>query len=134
MIKHIIFILIELLYINILSLPLVWEINNDKKGDKDKTLDVFKRGAIMAICALIVFLIGLTGLTQHGFLPSILMSIAMHFLIFDYLMAATLGHSDWFSYLGDGMIDNIYYWRTLNPWARFAVRMGVFALALIIYF
>jgi hypothetical protein len=132
--KQIFFILIELLYLNILSLPLVWEINNDRKGDKDKTLDVFKRGILAVFCALIVFLIGLTGLPQHTYLSAFCMSIAIHFLIFDYLMAATLGHGDWFSYLGDGPIDNIHYWRTLKPWGRFAVRMAVLALAVIFYF
>ncbi len=133
--KEAIFILFEVIYLNILTLPMAWEINNDKKGDFDKVRDVVVRGILAIACGIVVFLLGLTGLPHHGIIQSVLMSIAIHFMMFDYLIAATLGHKDWFGYLGEkGPVDNIYYWRTLTPWGRFLVRMIWLAITIIIYF
>lgn len=110
--------------------PFIWERWDDRKGDFNKTRDVFIRIAIAAGASIFCWLI-----TAHSLFSAALMCFAIFFLLFDYAMAAKLGHKDWFSYLGEsGPVDNIKFWRNMHPGWRFAIRMGVMAIAIVIYF
>lgn len=129
-------VIFELTSLFILCFPLFWELEDDKKGDSNKAMDVVVRTIIAAISALMVYLLGLFGLMeQHGALQAFVLSLSIHFLIFDYAIAALLGHKDWFSYLGKkGVIDNLKGWKGMKPALRFTIRMIVFAIALVFYF
>jgi len=63
------------------------------------------------------------------------MCFALFFMIFDYLIATRFApQGQWFEYGGkSGWFDNIAMWKNLNPWAKFAARLIVFAGALIYY-
>jgi len=73
---------------------------------------------------------------------TIFMALSIHFLVFDYLIAATLKRnnvinpqSNWFNYLGkSSWIDTRKWWIACGPWVRFGIRLAVFAIALLIYF
>lgn len=134
-----IIITLSILSFVVLIIPTVWEVQDDSQGDFNKKEDVYYR-------ALMGFAVSLVGLLPHtegtfwfcvwvvsrGFI----LSMAMHFFVFDYWIAYRLGHyKDWFSYLGQkGKIDNIPFWRGLNPWLRLVVRSVVLIVALVLYF
>lgn len=128
-------VLIELLCIIMLCIPLIWELKDDDKGDTTHRRDVFWRGAIMFAVSLMVWGISHHSGLKHGFSDSFYMSFSIFFLMFDYAIAAVLGHDDWFTYLGhESKIDQISWWRNMNPWLRFIIKMANFSVALIVYF
>jgi hypothetical protein len=113
----------------ILFAPYVWETIDDRKGDLNKKVDVLWRVLIGATASILVW-----QLTYHSLIGCAFMCFAIFFLLFDYTIATVLGRPDPFSYMGyKGVIDNISFWRKMNPWTRFAVRFTIFAVALIIY-
>jgi hypothetical protein len=125
------------LTISILSLfaPLVWESFDDSKGDHNKAQDVFLRCMIGLVAALVnFFLIG------KPILDSFILSMAIHFMFFDYLINIILYKNDvidyanWFSHTGKkGVIDNVPFWKNMNPWTKLYVRVGVLIAAIVIY-
>lgn len=126
----------EIICFLILFSPYVWEVLNDRYGDLDKKLDVALRIAIDTVASIVCWYF-----TGHSLFAAGLMCFAIFFLLFDYTIAAILVKnkvirpSQWFSYMGEsGDIDNIPWWRNMNPWWRFAIRFSVFAVTLIIYF
>lgn len=126
----------EIICFLILFAPYVWEVLNDRYGDLDKKLDVALRIAIGTVASIICWYF-----TGHSFFAAGFMCFAIFFLLFDYTIAAILVKnkvirpSKWFEYMGEsGDIDNIQWWRSMNPYLRFATRFAVFAVALIIYF
>lgn len=123
-----------------LAAPLVWELHNDRFGDDhlsrgvfkvmSKRLDVWTRVVIAVLVSLINHYIA-----GASIVASIILSGAIHFFIFDYAIAALLGRSNWFEYLGEkSIVDNVSFWRGISPEARFVIRLLVLALALVIYF
>lgn len=125
------------LIISILSLfaPVTWECLDDSKGDHNKAQDVFLRFLIGLVAALInFFLIG------KPIVDSFLLSMAIHFLLFDYAINIILykrgiiDYANWFSHTGKkGVIDNIGFWKRMNPWTKLWVRVGVLVVAILIY-
>lgn len=127
---------IEILVFCFLFAPYLFEVWNDREGDLNKVLDVFVRIAISVIVCVINYLA-----TSHPFFASGLMCFAIFFLLFDYTINAILirnkviDSNDFFSYMGKkGDVDNIKFWRNMHPGWRFAIRMGVMAIAIVIYF
>jgi len=131
----------------LLAAPLVWEITNDKDGDAHLTRGLFKPYRILskrldiATRISIATAAGMFNWYFNGvnFFKSVFLSGALHFFLFDYIIAFVLiargvvvGH--WFTYLGSKGMDNVYHWKTMDPVGRLIVRALVFALALAIYF
>jgi hypothetical protein len=128
-------IVFEFIAFMLLFLPLIWEITDDKNGDFDKAKDVVIRIAIAFFVGSIIWLSSIFNLVHHhGLLASAFLSLAIHFLIFDYAIAFVLGHKDWFSYMGHGVIDRIKFWNTMNPKIKLVIRIVVFGFALVLYF
>lgn len=129
---------LEALCLLSLCLPLLWEKRDDKKGDFDKAFDVLKRGFIAAMASLFVWSLSYVGaiIRYHSFGDALFLSLAIHFMFFDYWIAFELGHKkDWFSYLGKaGYVDNIPFWRNMAPAGKLATRMTILTSALLIYF
>jgi len=120
---------LEILSIAFLSLPYIWEIRDDRVKDTNKTEDVYIRIGIAVVASIVVWII-----TDHSFLSSLFLSGAIHFLLFDYTIAAILGHSDWFTFLGTtSVIDRIKFWKNMSPWNRFFTRLMVFMIGLTLY-
>lgn len=115
----------------ILFAPLVWELIDDKRGDRNKKIDVLWRVLIGAAASAFVWLF-----SRHSLAETAFMCFAIFFLIFDYGINLVLRRPNPFSYLSTktGSIDRIKWWVKIGPWWRFAVRMAIFAVALINYF
>lgn len=112
----------------------IWETWNDRKGDFNKGFDVFIRVILFTLEAYILHLI-----FDKSVLVSLVIPFAVFFLTFDYLVAAVLiknkvivGH--WFSVTGKkGAVDNIGFWKRMNPWAKLGVRSVVFIATVLIF-
>lgn len=127
--------------------PVIWEIFNDRNGDLNKKEDLFYRGALMFLASLINTLLNGIGNCEDWrrtilFLTfSLNLSIAGFVLMFDYFITAILikrgvietPGAHWFSYLRNGGVDAWKPWVKLSPRARFLIRLGYFAVSLIIY-
>jgi hypothetical protein len=131
-----ILILLEIVALFFLCAPLIWELWDDRKGDRTHDRDVAIRWAIAAISAFIVWGMGHYGwIQQHGFIQAGFLSLSFHFLIFDYAEAAQLKHSNWFEYLGkSSKEDQNKFWIHLGVRWRFVIRLIIFSIAIIFYF
>ncbi len=125
----------------LLFYPLAWELNNDKHGDdgyvkimghqvKNKTKDVYIRGLLM------VSISGLNWMVNGKcFGCSLILTIGIHVMFFDYLIAYILGHHDWFSYLGQkSVVDNLPAWRSQSARNRFLLRLVIIIFGITNYF
>jgi len=131
----------QIIGFSLLFYPLIWELNNDKHGDdgyikilkfqvKNKTKDVWIR-AILIILVSGVNLI----LNDKCFFCSLVLSVSIHFLFFDYLIAFILGRKNWFEYLGKkSFVDNIDFWASQDPLSRLVIRMAFFTICILKYF
>jgi len=121
-----------------LQLPLAWELNDDRHGEKKsaKALDVVKRVAL----GLAVSFVWLPLYCWQVCAAMFLLSMAYHFLLFDYLIVLVLKHykvisssAHWCTYLGvTSTTDQLGWWRE-DPWFRLLVRLIVFILCLSLY-
>lgn len=128
--------ILELLAFILLLSPLVWELITDANGDFDKKADILVRGVIASISATLAYVI-----TERNILAAFNLSVALHFSCFDYLINIILygngiiNNANWFSNTGKkGVVDNLPYWKQLNPWWKLAIRIGYLGIALLIYF
>ena len=118
----------------------LWEVWNDAKGDIDKAFDVFIRVLLFTAEGVLVHWI-----SHKPLIDCIILSFAIFFLCFDYLISYVLIKNGtlepprgvtyhWFSYTAKvGVIDNIPFWKQLNPWIKFGIRLIVFIGAIIIF-
>lgn len=120
----------EIIAFIILLTPIVWEYQDDLRGDFNKKKDVLIRSAIAAVVCFANYLF-----TDRFILKSALMCFALFFLIFDYLIATRFAPpGKWFSYVPKkGWFDNLPGWKK-NPWVRFGIKLAVLIGALIYYF
>lgn len=116
----------EVIAISFLFIPLIWEIIDDSRVEKNHKVDVFIRGGLMLVCAVGSWYYG------HSYWASVALSFAIFFLMFDYFIhIVMLRRKDFFSYLGNtSTVDKIKLWVKLGAWGRFAVRSVVFFAAL----
>lgn len=142
-------VLVEVLGIAILSAPLIWELWNDKNGDAhisrvdwnedvqmlSKRVDIYARFAIVGVASMANSFLG------HHPLQSIIMSGAIHFLLFDYLIVVVLTKNgvietaaQWWDYLGSKGFDNFEWWKGKSWQVRMAIKIVVFIIACVIYF
>lgn len=130
----------ELLSILTLCLPTVWEIYNDRHGDLNKSSDVIWRIVIGLLAALAV-----SHLNLIRFVIAFNLSMAINFLLFDYLIAYILIRNGtleppkgvkyhWWSYIAkSGFVDNVPFWIKLNLWVKLAIRVVYFGISLLLY-
>lgn len=120
----------------LLSFPTVWELWNDKKGDLNKKRDVIIRALLMVSSALLCWC-----LLHQNFFASLNLSVAIFFLLFDYAINIVLykngviNNANWFSYTAKkGFVDNVPWWKQMNPWVKFGIRVLYFVGSIILYF
>lgn len=107
----------------------------DRNGDTNKSADVWLRVLLFVLeGALIKWAFG-----GNVFL-AINLSAAFFFLVFDYLIHIVLYRNGvitspaWFEYMGrSSKIDNISWWRNMNPWLKLFIRLLYLAIALFLY-
>jgi hypothetical protein len=123
------------LQILFLCVPTLWELWNDRKGDFNKQADVYIRVGLMAGGAFPIH-----GFSWFEFASGFFLSAAIFFMFFDYLINIILyrnnviNYANWFSYTGkSGVVDNIPFWKKLNPWLKFSIRLVTLITAIIIY-
>lgn len=127
--------------------PLIWEVQNDKKGDYDKRLDLIKRGILMLIVSLVnTALNGGREITYmvKTFLLSLNMTLAIFVAAFDYWVTAKMVSfgvielprlGTWFTHVGKTAdFDKWAPWANLSAKKRFIIRVGYLVLATVIYF
>lgn len=139
--------LFDILSFLILGYPTHAEVQQDSHGDtkKDKRKDWLRRliwGSVAVMTSL-----GLHSLTTDLTVKSAItyalsaafMSMAIHFLLFDYWIVTVLRKNGvihkWvntFTYLGE-TANYPKWWRNMKPGWRFAIRFVIFAVALVIY-
>lgn len=127
----------------LLSLPLIWELWNDRNGDShisrgfiklpSKKVDVIVRVILAFLVSLINYI-----LYDKEIIKSISLSGAIHFLCFDYLIAYILIKrkiikGKWWSYMGSKGMDNIKLWKNIKPQYKFLIRLTIFVTILIFY-
>lgn len=127
--------ILELLAFILLFSPLVWELITDANGDYDKKADVLIRGVIAALASILAYV-----LTDRNILAAFNLSVALHFMFFDYMIAIVLYNNGvihdarWFSKLGkSGVIDRLTFWVKAGKWGRFLIRFCYLAIALFLY-
>jgi len=134
----------EIIGVILLTSPLLWELWNDKDGDShisrgfielpSKKVDVLVRVFLVSILALFNLL-----LNDKEIFKSVTFSGAVHFLLFDYLIAYILSKrgiikGQWWSYMGSKGIDNYPLWKKLHPIIKLIIRVIIFIISSIIYF
>lgn len=141
-------IIMEITGIALLSAPLLWELDNDKNGDshlvgigfgwtiESKTLDIVFRCGIALLVSWVNWFIG-----NNGFIQSLIMSGAIHFLLFDYIIVIILSKrqiitssAKWYDYLGSKGMDTKEWWASKHWTIRMAIKIAVFIIACVIYF
>lgn len=116
----------EVISLSILFIPLIWEIIDDYRVEKNHKVDVFVRAVLMLVCALWPWFHG------HSYFASVALSFSIFFLLFDYsINIIMLRRKDFFSFLGTtSTVDKIKWWHNMKPWNRFYIRAIVFVLSL----
>lgn len=123
-----------------LCVPTVWELFDDKTGDTNKTPDTISRLIFMSSAGAAAHYI-----SGENWLTAFNLSFAIFFMFFDYCISYILIRNGtlepprgvkyhWFSYSGkSGVIDNLKFWRNMNPWVKLFIRIGYLAIALFLY-
>lgn len=121
-------------------IAVIWEVYNDRHGDLNKGSDVLIRVLLFAIEAGLLVL-----LFHKDVWICFVLSSATHFAFFDYAIAYTLIKNGtlepprgityhWFTYTAKaGVVDNLKFWREMNPYLKLAVRLIYLTLSLIIF-
>ena len=120
-------------------IALLWEVWNDRHGDLNKAKDVPIRGLLIIIEAAL-----LNYFFHKPIITSLLLSTAIFFLLFDYLVTYVLirnkvieprigGSYSWFTYTGKkGLFDTMNWWK-FSPWIRLGIKLAYFFVALVLF-
>lgn len=126
---------LQILSFILLSAPTCYELYNDRNGDLNKKRDVIIRALLMVSFALLCWC-----LLHQNFFASLNLSVAIFFLLFDYIIILILNRNvyekkvHWFTFLGtSSAIDKLSFWVKLGPWGRFGIRVGYFVVALVLF-
>jgi hypothetical protein len=127
--------IINLIFFPVMWGPLIWEIADNWKVDKNNKSDVYMRALLMVVVALTYGLVQMVvnDVKFYWWAPrGLAMTIACFFFVYNYAMGARHAPDrDWFSYLGDTYIDDVE--RPINPWWRFIIRVVILSLASVWY-
>jgi NhaP-type Na+/H+ or K+/H+ antiporter len=136
----------------VLCLPVIIESRNDRSGESLKEkgfrgFDIYLRifgFLLFGWLATVIryFNVHPSDLSISSIASAIFMSFAIHFLTFSYFVTYKLERngvikpgSNWFTYEGKtSRSEQIKFWHRIGPNWRFAIRLIVFAIALLIYF
>jgi hypothetical protein len=114
----------------------IWEVWNDKFGDTNKSYDVAMRTLLLIAEALLLRLV-----LHKPFFVCLMLSTAVFFLFFDYLVTYVLIRNKvievpgahWFSYTAKrGWFDNLGWWKS-NPLIRLGIKLAYFIISLILF-
>jgi hypothetical protein len=140
----------EAIGLALLCVPLIWELWNDKDGDAhisraewnanvqmlSKKVDIFARCTMAITASVVNYVLGI-----NSIIPSLFMSGAIHFLIFDYAIVYILikngvisPFARWWDYLGTKGMDNYEWWKGKSWQVRMVIKIAVFIIACLIYF
>lgn len=124
-----------------LCVPTAYELFDDKSGDTNKSSDTIYRLILTSGAATAAHYI-----SGENWLTAFNLSFAIFFMFFDYCIAAILIRNGtlepprgvryhWFTFTGkSGVIDNLSFWKTLNPYVKLLIRVTYFVIAIILYF
>lgn len=119
----------------------IWEVWNDRYGDSNKSADIWARTFLLWIEAVILHL-----LTDANIFVCFNLSISVFFLTFDYVINYVLIKNGtiepprgvkyhWFTHVGkSGVIDNLKFWKEMNPYVKLGIRVAYFLISVILYF
>jgi hypothetical protein len=117
-------------------IALIRELLDDRTGDPDKKFDVIWR-ILFIVCEGLI----LSWIPGKSFVESLLLSSAIFFFGFDYLVHWIMIRNKvielpkgetWFSYVGkSSAFDRWKPWVKLGKWGRFAVKFVFLTLAII---
>ena len=119
----------------------IWEVWNDRHGDLNKSQDVVIRAILLIIEAATLRLF-----THKPFFTCLLLSSAVFFMFFDYLITYALirnkvieprigGGYSWFTVTGKkGWFDNLKPWKFASPWVRFGIKLAYLIVSLVLFF
>lgn len=120
----------EIFSLLVLSTPVIWELFNDRKGDKHPNNDWLIRGLIMLAASALVSV----GTGRH-FLQALAMSFGIFSLVFPYLYNILNRKKPWYSYLSTTAIpDKWTYWAGTAWYGRMFILLVIFGTCLSIYF
>jgi hypothetical protein len=114
----------------------IWEVWNDRYGDLNKGWDVVVRINLLVIEAGIPHFA-----FDKTFFVCLMLSTAVFFLLFDYLITYVLIRNKvievpgahWFSYTGKkGWFDNLGWWKR-SAWIRLGIKLAYFIISLILF-
>jgi hypothetical protein len=126
----------KLLSILLLTVPTIYHLINDRNGEA-----LSEKGKDILIVGAISLLAGYAGkyLIGKPVIDSMLMVIAIHFLVFDYAIVYILKkrgvietRESWYTYLGKSHTDDVL--RQWSPVTRLIVKLVILVGAVIIYF
>lgn len=116
--------------------PLIFELADDANGDTNKQFDVAIRIAIGLLASFVAWFTD-----GRNFLAAFNLSMSLHWLIFDYAINAILNRTvyekkvNWFTHVGkSGVIDNLTFWKEMNPYVKLGIRVAYFLISVILYF
>ena len=120
----------ELLFLILLCIPLIWELVDDKKGDIHPNNDWLIRGGLMLLSSAIA-----SYFTHRGFVQSLFLSFAIFSLFFPYLYNIFNKKKPWYNYLSKtAILDKWEYWSGIPWFARMFILLIVFGTAFTVYF
>lgn len=128
--------ILTILSILLLCGPLVFELVDDRQGDTDKTMDVALRIAIGLLASFVAWFTD-----GRNFLAAFNLSMAIHWMFFDYAINIILNKTvyekkvNWFTHVGkSGVIDNLKFWKEMNPYVKLGIRVAYFLISVTLYF
>lgn len=137
---------LTILSIILLCGPLIFELADDAHGDQNKGMDVSIRIAIGLLASFVAWFTD-----GRSFLAAFNLSMAIHWMFFDYLLNWILHSSGFYGYKAwnncrsrfvliishvgkSGVIDNLKFWKEMNPYVKLGIRVAYFIVAVTLYF
>lgn len=120
-------------------IALIWEVYNDRHGDANKWFDVIVRLIVLVCESQLIHLF-----LHKPFITSLLLSTAIFFLFFDYVITYILIKNgtvepprgvryNWFTYEAkSGIFDTMDWWK-YSPWLRLGIKLAYFLVSLILF-
>lgn len=122
-----------ILAILFLCSPTITELFDDRDGDSDKKNDVYWRTLLIVWYSFWAWV-----LFDINIFKSILLSIAIFFACFDYLIVVILKKrgiietkESPFTYMSKSKVDSI--WSSWNPWLRLSLRLVILIIAILVF-
>lgn len=120
--------MIDWILLSVLAAPIIWELEDDKKGDVHPNNDWVMRGAIMVASALIASILG-----TKSFVQCLVMSFGIFTLFFPYFYNILNKKKPWYNYWSKTAIPD--KWISWMPWYSIMfILLVIFGTCFSIYF